>query len=190
MKRKAALLAVLALVALPGCSVSSSQHHAGGDTKGRTLQVGGEPRANIAGAGLRLAATEGSVEHYHAHLDVFLDGAPVTVPANLGIVPGVGIADLHTHDTSGVVHIETATAGAVFTVQQLLTEWGLSPHAGCIGGVCDTDEERWMLWVNGKRRSAEADPAVMVLRAHDEVVLNYGGVVPHIPATYAFPDGE
>ena len=53
-------------------------------------------------------AAEGTVLHIHQHLDVFDNGKRVTVPAGIGI-GDTFISPLHTHDTSGVVHVESPT---------------------------------------------------------------------------------
>src|SRR5215218_7222801 len=73
-------------------------------------------QARVEAAGLVLDDHESLDVHYHAHLDVFVNGVPVAVPAGLGINVGLngtvpehgarGIAPLHTHDTSGILHIE------------------------------------------------------------------------------------
>ncbi|MFF5209526.1 hypothetical protein [Streptosporangium sp. NPDC000396] len=42
----------------------------------------------------------GMVEHYHAHLHIFVDGKPAPVAADIGIDPRTGdMTALHTHDT-------------------------------------------------------------------------------------------
>jgi hypothetical protein len=81
----------------------------------------------IKAAGLPVLSMEGSAEHFHAHLDVFVDGKPVVVPAYIGFSFAVtgqpnGISALHTHDESGIIHIEAPVAGDTYTLGQLLTE--------------------------------------------------------------------
>lgn len=83
-------------------------------------------------AGLSLTSQETLNVHCHVHLDVFVNGAPVAVPAELGINVGPdgkapphgspGIAPLHTHDTSGVLHIEAPKEQA-FTLREVFIEW-------------------------------------------------------------------
>ena len=42
---------------------------------------------------------EGSALHIHQHLDIFVYGKPIAVPAGIGIHEGMGfITDVHTHD--------------------------------------------------------------------------------------------
>jgi len=54
-----------------------------------------------------LSGHSGLQLHFHAHLDIFVDGKRVAVPALVGLNPGAGyLTELHTHDASGVIHIE------------------------------------------------------------------------------------
>lgn len=155
------------------------------------LDIAGAP-GRIAQAGLSVLTAEGNVDHYHAHLDVLKDGKPIAVPANIGITAGPdnkanGISALHTHDTTGVIHIESPTAGQVFTLGQLLTEWGVLGGSGAPGtGAGSLDG--WTLYVNGKKHDAGIRD--LPLKGHDEIVLSYGAAPATIPATYDFPAGE
>lgn len=149
-------------------------------------------RERITKAGLAVLTAEGNVDHYHAHLDVLKDGNPVPVPANIGITISAanrpdGISALHTHDTTGVVHIESPTAGQVFTLGQLLTEWGVLSGSGT-PGTANGPVDGWTAYVNGKKY--DAGIRGLPLKAHDEVVLSYGAPPATIPATYEFPPGE
>ena len=44
--------------------------------------------------------------HIHTHLDIFVDGKNYTVPALIGITNNC-FYWLHTHDQSGIIHIES-----------------------------------------------------------------------------------
>lgn len=44
--------------------------------------------------------------HNHAQLAITILGSPYTIPANVGIVSSTCYRPLHTHDTSGTIHIE------------------------------------------------------------------------------------
>jgi hypothetical protein len=62
----------------------------------------------VRAAGLPMLRQEGNVVHIHAHLDVSVDGQPVVVPGGIGIGwSSQGISPLHTHNASGVIHIES-----------------------------------------------------------------------------------
>ena len=75
------------------------------------------------------------VNHFHVHLAVYLDGRPLTIPAGLGvgrpwevnppgfIATGGRFAWIHTHDTTGVVHVFTQV-GKSDTLGQVFSVWG------------------------------------------------------------------
>jgi hypothetical protein len=63
------------------------------------------------------------VLHIHQHLDVFDNGRRVTVPAGIGI-GDTFISPLHTHDTSGVMHVESPTIRP-FTLAEFFGVWGV-----------------------------------------------------------------
>ncbi len=145
----------------------------------------------IKSAGLDILTAEGTAEHYHAHLDVLVDGKAVPVPAEIGFSFGAdgqpnGISALHTHDTTGVIHIEAPTAGLKYTLGQVLSEWGVldgkdatgAPHGGTGG---------WTVYLNGVKQSAPVSD--VVLKAHDEVVLSFGSAPSPVPSSYNFPAG-
>jgi hypothetical protein len=141
-------------------------------------------------AGLPMLSSEGMVEHIHVHLDVLVDGKPVAVPANIGIdAVRRGISPLHTHDDSGVIHIESPVKRQ-FSIGEFFTEWGVSLSADNIGGLRATDGRTVRAYVNGQLRTG--DPAAITFNQHDEIALIYGAPQPTEtpPATYQFPPGD
>jgi hypothetical protein len=73
--------------------------------------------------------------HLHQHLDLYVDGRQVPVPAGIGIDPAVRFAPLHTHDTSGVIHLESPTV-RTYTLGQFFAVWGVRFTRSCLGGYC------------------------------------------------------
>lgn len=61
--------------------------------------------------------------HIHPTLTIFIDGDEETIPANLGI-EGSCMREVHTHDTTGSIHIETAKLGSTYTLADFFTVWG------------------------------------------------------------------
>ncbi len=117
--------------------------------------------------------------HIHAHLAIFVDGKPVTVPANVAISAAEGIeAPMHTHDTSGIIHIEAAQPSNAFTLGAFFDLWGVTFSADQIGSYHNAGSSMVQVYVNGHRVT---DPARYVLQPHDEVVVGYGtlGSFPH-----------
>jgi hypothetical protein len=104
-------------------------------------------------------------------LRVYVNGRPVTIPANVGIDPqGQFIAPLHTHDTSGVIHME-ATQTYPFTLGQFFTVWGVKFTPDQLGGYRTGGGNTVAVYVNGK---PVTNPAAYVLKAHDTTVVAYG----------------
>lgn len=62
-------------------------------------------------------------EHFHPHLTILVDGKTEPIPSQVGIVPGC-VAEIHTHDTSGTIHVESPNAGKKFSLQDFFTVWG------------------------------------------------------------------
>jgi hypothetical protein len=113
-------------------------------------------------AGLEPERKEHLTYHVHAHLDVFVDGEPIAVPARIGInihdpevrrfeepdgSIGYGgiegcrkpcISPLHTHDGTGIIHTESATPEPN-TLGQFFTEWGVRLSESCVGEYCDPE---------------------------------------------------
>jgi hypothetical protein len=142
-------------------------------------------------AGLPMLGAEGNVEHIHAHLDVLVDGHAVEVPADIGIDRSNGsISPLHTHDGSGVIHIESPIKRQ-FSVGEFFTEWGVGLSADNIGGLRAADGKAVRVFVNGTPQRT-GNPAAIMFGPHDEIALVYGVPQPGetIPTKYDFPPGD
>ena len=130
---------------------------------------------------------EGTKLHIHQHLDIFVNGKHVTVPALIGIYangdPSNGgfFVELHTHDASGIMHLESPKDGA-FTLGQFFGTWGVRLSQSCIGGYCGTATNPLRFFVNGKRYVG--DPNNIVLKNHQEFAIVYGKPPAKIPSSY------
>ena len=166
------------------------------------------PMSLVRKAGLTPATREFFNYHVHAHLDVFLNGRHVPVPGGIGIdiidpavrqftaqgAPGYTakecpepcISPLHTHDVTGVIHIEAPTETR-FSLGELFREWGVRLDGSCVGGYCEP-EASVVVFVDGKRRSG--DPADILLLDHEEIAIAIGTPPSQIPAKYGFGPNE
>jgi len=163
------------------------------------LQTGPAPwGANTADLAARLraiglpplSAGEGTAVHIHQHLDIYVDGRPVPVPALVGIDPAVGFAPLHVHDTSGVIHVESPTVRG-YTLGQFFAVWGVRLTSSCLGGYCASGDRRLRVYVDGTPR--RGDPTTLTLEPHQEIVVAFGTAAQlpsPIPSAYPFPAGE
>ena len=135
--------------------------------------------------GLTTLPQEAVATHYHSHLDIFVNGRRVVVPAAIGINQGAGyITELHTHDTRGVIHIESPKENDHFSLGQFLAEWGVFLNGRCIGAYCDG--LKWYL--NGKLQTG--NPQSYTLQSHDEIAIVVGKPPAKIPSSFKFLGGE
>jgi len=145
-------------------------------------------RERLDRIGLPALMREGTVVHIHEHLDIFVDGNPVAVPAAIGINNLEGfISPLHTHDASGTVHIESPTAQK-FTLGQFFDVWGVRLTADCVGGYCRLDGKTLQVFSNGQLVSG--DPRALQLEPHQEIAIIYGQLPQSVPSAYPFPPGS
>jgi len=154
------------------------------------------------------------VRHDHVHLDVIVNGQAVTVPAGIGMAEPfdfgpcspffndgdcatgniydglVADSPLHTHSTSGIIHIESDRPGE-FTLGQFFDAWGVRLNQSCVGGYCTGGGEQLRVYVNGSQ--VTGDPRSVVLLNEQEIAVIYGdpGAFNSVPSTYTggWPSG-
>jgi len=121
--------------------------------------------------------TEQDGMHIHAHLSISIDGKSVPIPADVGIAPdGSCLYWLHTHDASGVIHIE-APVGTSFTLKNFLDIWkGRFQQLGYPGEL--DQSSGWQVYVDGKPFGGDLNS--IPLQAHTLITLafNSPGVSP------------
>lgn len=136
--------------------------------------------------GLPALSAEGQVVHIHQHLDLFVDGKKVAVPANVGIGRSF-ISPLHTHeDVPSILHVESPTETS-FSLGQVFAVWGVRLDARCIGSKCTGDGRQLRMWVDGMPVSG--DPTRLVLAEHQQIVIAYGTpaqMPKDVPSDYDF----
>lgn len=214
--RTAAICALL-LAVTAGCGSGGDSKGADTGDQGVCAQLGdvGSPRDTKApwtapdnpmeltcAAGLVPENAEFLQYHVHAHLDVFVDGKPVLVPAGIGIdldnpdtiadksdnglVIGAGlkqecskpcISPLHTHDLSGLLHTETKTPSPN-TLGQFFTEWAVKLTPDCIGAYCKP-KTPIKIYVDGNVETG--DPSDIELSDRREIAIVIGTPPEKIP---------
>ena len=147
-------------------------------------------RDRLAAIGLPALKAEGTTLHIHQHLDVFIHGKSAGIPAGIGINEfQFFISPIHTHDTTGVMHIESPVL-QVFTLGQFFDIWGVRFTKNCVGGFCQEGDVPLRVYLNGKEYTD--DPRNLALQAHQEIVIAYGTdqeLPSPIPEMYTFPEG-
>jgi hypothetical protein len=121
--------------------------------------------------------------HIHAHLDLYVKGKKVTLPAGVGFLPDGELTSLHTHAPDGIIHIESPV-NRQYSLGQVFGEWGVWLSARRIGD--DRGKVRW--WVDGKPMTG--NPADLLLKAHQEIAIAIGPPPLIVPKSYKFPPGD
>ena len=136
--------------------------------------------------------TEATAKHIHIHLDIFLKGAPVNLPANEGISQANQcLYWIHTHDASGVIHVEAPARAASrqFTLGDAFDVWGLKLDSQHVGTLQVPKDGSLVAFINGKPYTG--NPRRIPLNSHDEIVLEITpGAPAQIPTSYTFPAGD
>ncbi len=148
-------------------------------------------RERLNRIGLPALSQEGTALHTHQHIDIFVNGKSVPVPASIGIHRQERfISPIHTHDATSVIHIESPTVQA-FTLGQFLDIWGVRFTPKCIGSYCEDEKNSIQVFVNGQ--ATAGDPRPIELADHQEIVITYGmsNELPNpIPSQYQFAPGS
>jgi hypothetical protein len=127
--------------------------------------------------------------HIHAHLTLIADGTQRAIPIAIGVgnpfilqnfVVAAGCFYwLHTHDATGIIHIE-APDSAAYTLGQFFDIWGQTLSRSNVAGFTGT--------VTAFVDSTEytGDLASITFSPHQQITLIVGSVPDTIPV-YAFP---
>ncbi len=133
---------------------------------------------------------EQSVEHIHAFLSIWIDGKQSALPANVGIPQSTSSGSatvtcyywLHTHDSSGIIHIESPSSEQ-FTLGQFLKEWNLGFNS--LGFPTELLlNSGWKVWINGKVFNGTLTS--VPLNAHNIITVAYNSPSVKPQTTYAW----
>lgn len=140
-----------------------------------------------------------SVEHFevhiHSHLSIFLDGRQLAVPAAIGIKDpdfitdsrypdgfvdfGSCIYSLHTHDTSGKLHVESPTR-RTYTLGEVFRIWNQPLSRANVAGIAS---QPIVFYINDgtNLRRFEGDPNSIELASQREITIQIGAPISTIP---------
>ena len=206
MRSWAILLLVLALAGCGGGSKKTPVPAAPTPAKGAApWPAPADPMKLTEKAGLTPETHEFLLYHVHAHLDVFVNGTPVTVPAGIGINihdPGVHsakandgstvygfidppcaqpcISPLHTHDISGILHTE-AKKNQSNNLGEFFTEWNVRLDDKCVGGYCKP-AAAISIYVDGDAYTG--NPRQIGLENLREIAIVIGTPPTKVPSTF------
>jgi hypothetical protein len=128
-----------------------------------------------------------TIFHIHAWVHIYINGKKVTVPPNIGLDQATGtFSPLHTHDATGIVHME-ATKPFPFTLGQFFAVWGVRFTDTQIGPYKAGNGNVLQAYFDGKRVN---DPVNAVMHEHTDISVGYGkaGSFPKKPPA-RFPAG-
>lgn len=137
---------------------------------------------------LPLLTGEGSALHIHQHLDLYINSKKFVPPTDIGVDEvNKLISPLHTHDDSGIIHVESNVV-ADFTLGQFFDVWGVRFTQECVGGYCNDSTQKLSLFIDGKPYTGVYRD--LILSPRQEIALIYGTeqeIPSPIPSTYVFP---
>jgi hypothetical protein len=157
-------------------------------------------------AGLTPETHEFVFLHVHSHLDVFVNGKQLVVPAGIGIdvhnkavrrltnpqdgSAGYGgidppckqpcISPLHTHFDDGILHTE-AKKNEFNRLGQFFKEWKVRLDAKCVATFCKP-KTKIAVYVDGKKITG--DPRSIQLRDRREIAIVIGKPPARIPTSF------
>ncbi|WP_248323211.1 hypothetical protein [Caballeronia sp. Sq4a] len=135
--------------------------------------------------GITCAAGMAETFHVHAHVAIIKDGQWLRFPKQIGI-PGSCNYEMHTHDQTGIVHIETPNV-KTYTLGQLFDIWGQPLTTTNVAGI----QGNVVVYINdnGDSRRYLGDPRDIVLTSHRDITFQIGSPVSALP-TYSWQDAS
>lgn len=126
--------------------------------------------------------------HFHAHLDIMINGMSYIIPGGIGIRPSECIYWLHTHDTSGIIHVE-APENRTFTLGQFFNVWDQKFNNTQIFNFtvhsADSENKALNVYVDGTKVEHLAYRDIPISN-HEEIAIVYGTPPPNVPSSYDF----
>jgi hypothetical protein len=194
-RRTAQALAALALYApLVICSAPAQAQRISSGQLEQGSQVGKsvfEPGATDKGGngqpvdGIESSSHEMLQTHFHAHLSLFHNGEQIAIPKRIGIVKrhqlengvdsgGPSYYWLHTHDETGIIHVESPDERA-YTLGNFFNIWGQPLNDKNVAGLSGAVQA----FVDGKPYNG--DLRDILLRSHAQITLVVNGTPSHRP---------
>jgi len=119
------------------------------------------------------------------HLDVIVDGKPVTVPSGIGVdARARRTSPVYTSDDSGIVHVAADSDQGVFTLGQFFGEWQVPLSRGHLGGLRASTVS---VFLDGS--PVAGPPGSVLLTPHLQIAVTCRPGPARVPASYAFPAG-
>lgn len=181
-----------------------------GGSRGLALSLASRGSQGLPGSSIGglTCAKEMLRYHVHAYLALYNQGSSVVLPANIGILyhspvdyttyQPYCLYPLHTHDQSGVIHVESAgperfTLGQFFDIWRYTARWDLPV------GLSQIVPDTYMVALARAKPSAihayvDGKPVLSYTRieltAHKVITLELGAPLRTPISRFSFPQGE
>ena len=142
--------------------------------------------------GFNCDKTVGGPGHHHVHLSLFYNGEQIAIPEGIGmlnpdhnnfIYHQTCLYFLHTHDQTGIIHMEPKEGQGSFTLGNVFDIWGQPLNTLDVAGFTGPQ----LIIVNGQTYTG--DPSQIQLAPYMEITIEVGTQLPGAPPTYIFPAG-
>jgi hypothetical protein len=134
-------------------------------------------------AGLDCVVNLPQTFHIHSHLSILLNGEALAVPGQVGIVDTSPTTEcwypVHTHNRSGMIHVEGASSGT-FTLGQLFQIWGQPLSSTDVAGLTGMPVVVYVT-DNGTTTQNTGDWSAIELTSHRLITIQVGTAITEIP---------
>ena len=113
-----------------------------------------------AGVGCLAGGHSRTAQHFHPKLAIGVDGLQESIPANVGVLRTC-MAEVHTHDASGTLHVEAIAADKITHLKDFFTVWGKT---------ISRDGYSLVMTVDGKPNFELGE---LILKDGQQIVLEY-----------------
>jgi hypothetical protein len=138
--------------------------------------------------GIQCNVSEQFLFHIHAHIDIFVNGQLIHIPPQIGIIPGKCIYWMHTHDATGIIHIESPTKRD-FTLGQFFDIWKMKVNNLQVFDKIFNGKDVPSVYINGSKVPSTINYRDIKLTPHAQIAIVYGRPPSSIPSAYNFPEG-
>ena len=146
----------------------------------KTIKVNGQapgssstPYPELTNNGIECDIVEHLTFHTHTNLTMIIDEKQQKIPAGIGIIPAKCIYWLHTHDDSGLIHMESPINQS-FTLGQFFKMWDRfdSANSTLDGILVGNYTGHVDIFVNGMNQSDLEYPEIQ-LKDKDQITLHF-----------------
>lgn len=137
--------------------------------------------------------------HHHVLLTIYIDGQNVPVSTAIGLAGSPSAPTcyywLHTHDSTGIIHIEAPGQGS-FTLKEFLDVWQSFANTGSSGSTITYPSQLassagWTVYINGKRVNEDFNHVDISSNQawHELITIMYNSPNAQPMSTYSWPAG-